>query len=144
MGTLARPPATKRAFRQYSSRRTAFVPAERAPTVRPILENAGTVERVYLVGPAIRGGTAGVRAWASDLPDGWAGQRRGHYLEGANPVLRFEGPHGRLEVLRAAQWWGEGPYLAADAAAAWRVLADELERGFGRGATMFASPGATG
>lgn len=100
--------------------------------------------RIMLTGPRPGFDAAGLRSWAFPalLPPGWrAGE---HYLSGIAPVLRYAHESGRrVELVRAAAWFGEGPYGPTDAADAWGVLRSLLRRQF-PGCTLLGTPATTG
>jgi len=150
MPTVAPPPASRRIRRDLGHRPAGFLECSPAQErdIAAVLEVVGSVQRLYLVGRrpggVQGGGTDGLRRWAAGtLPPGWFESPRGHYLEGEHPILRYHGPHGLLEVGRAAAWYGEGSYTAADALDAWRLLGAELDRDF-PGCQLLGSPAATG
>jgi hypothetical protein len=117
-------PTTRRVWRELRPRVTRFVPV--AASAADLLAALPVgVERVFMVGGRPGGDARGVVSWAvpeAGLPPGWeAGQ---HYLDGMAPVMRYRHANGhRVELLRAAGWFGEGDYTAAEAAAAWGRLA---------------------
>jgi hypothetical protein len=109
------------------------------------IEGAGWA-RVQLVGPAPWHGLAGVRSWAAgELPEGWHADGAGHYFHGAQPVLRYRHePSGeRLEVSRAASWFGDGAYSPELAHEAWSELGRRIGDTFG-GAVLMSTPATTG
>jgi hypothetical protein len=144
-------PTSKRLVRRLDERVTEWLAPPRRPgpaSVRAVLGAvAPDTERVYVTGPRPGGGVAGFRQWATPtdgLLPGWRVHERGHYLEGEHPVLRFVRPDGRrLEVLRAAVYFGEGDYRPAVAAAAWDLLRRELAADFPH-VRLLSSPSATG
>lgn len=142
------PPAlvTRRLWRRWAHRSTVFMAAP--ARVLDVLGGLGDeVERVYLVGARPGAGTAaGLRSWVhGELPPGWAHDARGHYMESASsPVLRYTRPGGaRVEVHRAAGWFGEGTYSVADASDAYDATRALIEQRFD-GATLVGTPATTG
>lgn len=140
--TVTRPGVTTaRTLRRWTERSTDFVAV--TPNVGELLA-ASWAERIFLVGPRPGGETAAeMRDWAlGALPDGWTHAH--HFLEGTNPVFRYRDPDGRtVEVVRAAQWFGEGVYRPADARQAWRQLDRALVREF-PDPVLLSSPATTG
>ena len=137
-------PVTRRVWRDLRPRRTRFAPLRADAACH--LADVGEVERVYLLGGRPGAGMAGLRAWASPpggLPPGWEPLQ--HYLDGNAPILRYRhGPSGRdVELARAAVWFGEGDYSAAEAEAAWRRLGALVAALFG-GACLLTTPATTG
>lgn len=117
------------------------------------------VERVFLVGgrPGVREETANlfdseadaVRLWFLTPVPGWEVQQGGHYLyDVMAPVGRWQQGNGdrarRVEVARAATWFGEGEYAAATAARAWWTLRRMIAAGFGQDAILLSTPATTG
>lgn len=105
-----------------------------------------TVDRVVLTGPVPGGDADGFRRWAGDTSaaPGWTAEH--DYLTSTgSPMLRYGAPDDsrRVEVIRAASWFGEGDYTPAMARAAMDLLGEQLGRRFA-GATLLASPGTTG
>lgn len=155
MTNVAATPTSKRVIRRMGRRPTAFLALQREAraSVAPLLDAAGHVARIYVVGrrpgTGLGGGTEGARRWAS-LDDriphdpGWGMDPRGHYFEGEHPVFRFVHHDGRhVEIRRAATFFGEGRYSARQAAQAWELVNDELARSFPAG-QLLSSPAATG
>ena len=121
--------------------------------------DAGTL-RIMLTGAPPWSGVAGVRSWAGgQLPYGWSVAPEGHYFHGAHPVLRYvldaehDGPsweaelierrRARIELTRAAAWFGEGDYGPELAREAWHDLGRRIERKFSGGVLM-STPASTG
>lgn len=138
---------SRRLWRRMAHRATTFVAAP--PALATVLANLGDdVARVYLVGARPGVGTAaGFRSWVyAGLPPGWEHDgARGHYLESAtSPVLRFTRPGGaRVEVHRAAGWFGEGAYSVTDASDAYDATRALIEGAFD-GCTLVGTPATTG
>ena len=129
--------STRRLRRALKVRETAFLPV--GPSAGAMLaELEPGVEVVYLVGVS----PASWLTWAlTGLPDGWT--PGSHYLEATAPVLRYRGPDGRkVEMHRAAQWFGPGDYSAYDADTAWAFLKVAVSTEF-RDATLLATPATT-
>lgn len=130
----------RRTQRRHRARVTVWrqVTAEVAQLLHEL--PAGT-ERVYICGRRPGLTAAGDRAWfLGQLPDGWSHHPDGHYLGGQHPVGKYLDPAGtRVEVHRAASWYGEGDYTPAQAQAAHEELADL----FGRH-PLLATPATTG
>src|SRR3954451_15864747 len=86
--------------------------ARRNPaTVRDLLETARAAgaERVYLTGA--RPGSR----WMATAAEGWQAGR--HHFDSDTPVARFthRDTGARVEIRRAAEWFGDGTYSARDA-----------------------------
>lgn len=107
--------------------------------------HAAGMERVYLTGPRPRAkGDSTAAAWLFAPTPDWT--PAGHYVDAhALDVARFvhAASGARVELRRAAEWFGWGDYTARDAAAAWRALRDVHVRTFGSGAQLLASPAGT-
>lgn len=137
------PLVTRRLWRRIEHRATVFT-APAATIGATLAELADDVRRAYLVGDRPGAGTAaGFRSWVyGELPAGWSHDPRGHYLEGA--ALAFVRPDGaRVELHRAASWFGEGDYSIAEADDAYELCRARIEHHFD-GATMLATPATTG
>lgn len=141
-----KPLVTRKVRRRYGNRPTTFVAVDQGTTVGALLEGlGGNVERVFLVGPSLAQAVVGWREWAlGELPRGWAHDERGHYFDGEHPTLRYRRePLGRpLEVLRAAQWFGEGDYDAERAGRAWAWLEAQVAAAFDEG-RLLSTPATT-
>ncbi|MCW2897767.1 MAG: hypothetical protein JWO67_32 [Streptosporangiaceae bacterium] len=113
--------------------------------------HAAGVERVYLTGPRPRlsaaerrEGATSAAAWLFVPAPGWS--PAGHYIDGhALDVARFvhDQAGARVELRRAAEWFGWGDYTPRTAADAWRQLGTVHARAFGTGAKLLASPAGT-
>jgi len=103
------------------------------------------VERVYIVGPRVGGDADGLRDWLGAPVEGWSTDPAGHYLEDLQSfTLRYRSDLGRrVDLHRAASWFGEGAYTPAQAEAAWDELAAAVSASFG-GGTLLATPATTG
>lgn len=112
--------------------------------------HAAGLERVYLTGPRPRA-ASGARAAGTTAaawmflptPDWTPG---GHYVDDhALDVARFTHAisGARVELRRAAEWFGWGDYTPRTAADAWRALQGVHTRAFGSGAQLLASPAGT-
>lgn len=137
-------PVTRRVWRTITPRVTRFAPLASDASAQ-LLALGPDVERVYLVGPRPGGNMAGLRAWAvppEGLPAGWDSGE--HYLDGNAPILRYRRPDGgKVELVRAAVWWGEGGYTVDQARMAWDRLG-ALVRGLFTGAVLMTTPATTG
>lgn len=104
------------------------------------------VRRVFLVGPRPGGSADGLRSWMLDpfVADDW--RDVGTHLDHAAPAIRLEhrGDGRKLEVYRAAAWFGEGDYSQATACATMAHLNALLKAAFGREAEALSTPGSTG
>lgn len=144
--TQPQPLVTRRLWRRIEHRTTVFT-APAATIGATLGELADDVRRVYLVGARPGAGTAaGFRSWVyGELPAGWSHDDGGHYLESsAAPALAFTRPNGaRVDVHRAASWFGEGDYSVADADDAYELVRALVEARFA-GATLLATPATTG
>lgn len=142
------PLTTVRKWRRIAHRETSFV-SSMAGTVAlaDVLRGLGAdVRRVFLVGARPGAGTAqGFRSWAfGDLPDGWKQGERQHMESASSPLLEYFRPDGvRVHVSRAASWFGEGNYDAADATAAYDATRALIETRFD-GCTLLDTPSTTG
>jgi hypothetical protein len=118
--------------------------AEQPDSARSLLENLEPeVERVYLIGEYP--GLETLRAFATgELPPGWEHDDAGHYLEGAGPTLRYRVGRRRVEVLRAAPWYGDGAYAPDDAAAAWELTTRAIHTAFPGEPPLLSTPATTG
>lgn len=94
--------------------------------------------RIMLTGPCP------AREWFTGRAAGWSVVRL--FPDHETPAARYrhDGTGHELEVRRAAEWFGEGPYTWADAREAWTATAGALQASGRGGAVMFRSPGATG
>lgn len=109
------------------------------------------VDRVFLTGPIPGGTPDGFRSWGSPpkMPAGWAPAAAGHFVERPeNPVLKFERrlPDGlrRVEIHRAAAWFGEGEYTPDQALRARCELRRLLSTRFPTAPGLLATPATTG
>lgn len=90
--------------------------------------------RVMLTGATI------AREWFLTLVDGW--EHGSHHLDHETPTGRYVSERGhRVEVRRAAEWFGAGDYTPREAHAAEAMTRALL---YPRGGHLFKSPGATG
>lgn len=146
MSTVAGPQGTRRAFRHHRAQTVEWVNA--APSAAHVLAGLGDdTDRAYVLGPRPGSSAKGVRAWALDVPAGWAHDPRGHYLEGEGITLRYRRPDGRAVALyRAAAWYGpdDHSYNAHEARAAWRAAGDVIRAVFDPRAQLLATPATTG
>lgn len=99
------------------------------------------VDRVVLLGPRPGLTADRQRSWyMGDLPAGWEHDQAGHYLTGDHPIGKYRAPDGRrVELHRAAAWFGEGDYGAVEVAVAFAELADQLGR-----SPLLSTPATTG
>lgn len=107
---------------------------------------AAGAERIYLTGPRPRAkGDSTAAAWMFAPTPDW--QPAGHYVDAhALDVARFTHAYQqgvRVELRRAAEWFGWGDYTPRAAADAWRALQDVHVRAFGSNARLLASPAGT-
>ena len=109
------------------------------PQLTDLLETAlaAGAERALLTGPRPPS------TWLLVRTPGWS--PGAHYLDADMPVGRFthDATGAKVELRRAAEWFGELVETPADARAAWELLAHVWGRAF-RGGSLFDSPGATG
>lgn len=134
------PAVLRRAVRNYTERHTAFYDLAASDTPADVCRwahNAGA-NVVMLVTDRLAT-LAELRDWLN-TPGTPPGE---HFLRAPNPVLRFDAGTGTVEVHRAAEWFGAGPYSSLDAALAWRILRAEVERAFDQG-QLLATPATTG
>lgn len=133
--------STKRRRRNYQQRPAVFVPVP--ATVGELLETlTPAVRRVYVIGD--KPPMAELLRWAlGELPDGWEHDRGRHFLEGNLPVLKYRRDRQRVEVHRAAAWFGEGNHEPEDCRSALDHLGRLLAAHFD-GATVLATPATTG
>lgn len=113
----------------------------KTPALADVLNAALTaeVERVYFTG------TKPADKWLLQPSEGWL--PNGHYLDADVPVGRFLAAHNhdiRVELRRAAEWFGEGDYTPDTARDAWQLLSRLYSRSFGERARLLASPAGTG
>lgn len=140
-------PAAKRLIRQYTPRAVTFAPTAASAGAQLARLPAHT-DAVYLTGPR----PIEWRAWATRDLDGTGYAATTSYEEGAHPILRYTHQSGqRVELHRAASWFGPGDYRPDVAADAWRILGDVLGAAFtqpGRGGPvrpcLLATPATTG
>lgn len=112
----------------------------RIPT-RAILQAAQQLNcrRVFLTGPK----PLSVDWMDEDAGEGWS--QAGHFLKLRDPCGRWEYVDGsKVEVRRAASWFGEGSYTAAEAVSAFQCLHRLLQAATGGLVGLMASPAATG
>lgn len=95
--------------------------------------------RVFLTGPKPLS-----VSWMDENPgEGWSGA--GHFYKLRDPAGRWEYVDGtKVEVRRAAAWFGEGSYSAAEAVRAFQGLHRLLQGSTGGLVGLMASPAATG
>lgn len=103
------------------------------------------VQQVYVVGPRPGGDEHGFRAWSEATGERWSVAPAGHFLHRLTmPVLRYEDTTGRrVEIARAASWYGEDGYAPAEAAEAHGFLRALVAEAFG-GAPVLATAATTG
>lgn len=84
------------------------------------------------------------REWLLAVVPDWTHGR--HHLDHETPTGRYRCDRGghRVEVKRAAEWFGRGAFTPLQARAAWQATHRVLEASGRGGAAMFRSPGATG
>lgn len=133
----------------YVPRPTACIgvsPVEAAPLGAILAGLAPDVRRVYLVGPRPGDGSVkGMYAWLGD-PDVLAEwDTDGSHVHPDTPAIRLKHrqTERRIELYRAAQWFGEGTYTAADASAALEALQALIQRAW-PGAAVLSTPAVTG
>lgn len=106
---------------------------------------AWDLERLYLTGPRPHAGEPErFNAWCHDAPEGW--DVAGHHLARPDtPVLRFVEPDTgrRVEILRAAIWWGSDQADPLVCREAWLQLAGAIDSRW-PGAVLLATPATTG
>jgi hypothetical protein len=79
----------------------------------------------------------------SDPGIGWT--HGAHHLDADTPVGRYNGLNGhKVEIRRAAEWFGPGDYTPAQAAKAWAALTEALAEAVPGMDRLLGSPGATG
>jgi len=124
---------------ELRERPTQFVAA--GPIGQVLDQLDPSTERVYICGGS--DGIAAARAWAAVLPFPWRSDpKRGHYLEGQFPIYRLvRGDGRRVEILRAAMWFGDAEPEAC--AAAWAELRSDVARRYTAG-TLLSTPASTG
>lgn len=134
---------TSKRWRTWRPRRVRFVAAA-GTTLADLLGSVGDAEQVFLCGPRVGGTPDGFAEWSSLLPGGWSHDPAGHYLESLDHhVLRYRADSGqKVEIGRAAVWFGEGEYSPTQADAAYTELALAIS-GFA-GGTLLATPATTG
>jgi hypothetical protein len=99
------------------------------------------VRTVQLVGGRPGGDADGFALWRSTC-SGWSEGE--HYVESLMfPVLRYERHERRVDVSRAASWFGEGAYTVDDARDAMAAVARIIGELFG-GAELWATAATTG
>ena len=140
---------TRRVWRRYNPGHVRFTRV--GQDLAELLEKS-TAEgrhRIYLVGsrPGADGTRAGFESWAflQRLPRGWSADR--HYLGNPMlPVLRFVHDDGRrVEIHRAASWFGEGDYATTEARDALRLVQRVLQDEWGSDdVIVLATPATTG
>lgn len=106
-------------------------------------------ERVFVVGPSPTASARPVRdtlgnKWLLRATPGWTPGT--HYLHSTLPTGRFahEGTGARVQLRRAAEWFGEGDYSATDARSAWALTLHAHRQVFGERAGLHDSPASTG
>lgn len=112
----------------------------RVPT-RALLQAARALgcRRVFLTGPK----PLSVSWMDQDAGEEW--QQAGHFYKLRDPCGRWTHTDGtQVEVRRAAAWFGEGPYTAADAVRALQGIHRLLQGATGGLVGLMASPAATG
>lgn len=137
----------RRQRRKYRDRPTIFLRAAGRFGLNRIIAQAEArgVEVVFLTGPPIS--TVELQDWLREpLPAWW--HHGAHYLSLPHPVLRFEQrldgvPLRRVEVHRAAAYFGEGDYSPDDAGRAWRRLGALIGGQFDEG-RLLSTPATTG
>lgn len=133
----------RRQRRRYRDREVLFVPWRDGSPVYAVIEWAARARAdvVYLCGPSF--GVEMLRGMvASDPPAGWSAES--HYLSLPNPVLRYAHLDGRrVEIHRAASFFGEGDYAPELAAASWKTLAALVRGNFDEGRVL-TTPASTG
>lgn len=145
----------RRQRRRYKARKVEFM---RTPAPLELPEGAyGTVivsgpspwqpilsagaDAVYLTGP---GWSLPQLRAVLEMPLGRGWRHGAHYLTLPHPVLHFEHESGRrLEVHRAAAYFGEGTYSPETARAAWLLLGAAIRGAFDEG-ELLATPATTG
>lgn len=145
----SRPGITRRVLRPMRARRTYW--SLTAPDAPALLARVGAFdpvpERVFMVGArtgSMRGAGAGAGAWAhgAPLPPGWS--HGDHFLDGDTPAFHFTRDDGaRVEVMRAASWYGDGDYGVRDARDAHALVAELVGLEF-PGAVLLTTPATTG
>lgn len=135
----------RRQRRKYRDRPTHFAPWPAGRSLGDVIGGvtvtADWPEVLYTTGPAP--GVPELRAIVgSDPGPGWVAES--HYLTLPGPVLRFRHESGRrLEIHRAASWFGEGDYPPVTARAAWNLLGSLVRGAFNEG-HLLATPAGTG
>lgn len=129
--------STKRLYRKLQHRQVAWIGSR--PSAGAILREVGPGARqVFLLGDP----PADWLAWAvSDLPEGV--EPGAHYLDGNTVVLRYETPHGPVEVHEARMWFGDGDWVRTAAPEAYEALQAIIGEAF-PGSTILATPATTG
>jgi hypothetical protein len=121
------------------------------PQLADLLETAlrHGAQRVFLVGPSPTKPARPVRdalgnKWLLRATPGWTPGT--HYLHSTLPVGRFthDATGAKVQLRRAAEWFGEGDYSATDARTAWSLTLHVHRRVFGERAGLHDSPAATG
>ncbi len=133
----------------YTPRVTAYADVAQldVPPLSAILAGlAPDVRQVYLVGPRPGDGTAkGMYAWLGEpaVAEEWSTD--GSHLDPDTPTLRLthRETERRVEVRRAAQWFGEGLYTVDDARGALALLQARIQDGW-PGAAVLSTPAVTG
>lgn len=99
------------------------------------------VRRLLLTGPRP------AERWLEEDPGpGWRPDPAGHYYDADDPCGRFLGPLGeRVELRRAAAWFGNGDYTPTQAREAMALFVTALRQaGRSDDVALMASPAATG
>jgi hypothetical protein len=105
---------------------------------------APDIQQIYLAGDRPgRGNRAAMYAWLANLGEGWA--HDGSNPDAEAPVLRLvHAASGRkMDIRRAADWFDEGEYTAADAQAAYDLLQSLIQQAW-PGAALLTTPAGTG
>lgn len=97
-------------------------------------------ERVFVVGPKPAEGNR----WLLKAAPGWTAGT--HFLHSSLPTGRWshDGTGAKVQLRRAAEWFGEGEYGVSDARNAWALTLHVHRQVFGERAGLHDSPAATG
>ena len=126
-----------------------YVDGNNSPGRLPV--TAGRVELEATLDAARRCGATRVmltgrpipREWLLAVVPGWTHGR--HHLDHETPTGRYSTDDGtRVEIKRAAEWFGRAQFTPLQARAAWQATGHVLEKSGRGGAAMFRAPGATG
>lgn len=151
---------TKRVWRNLEARRVLWLDVERGTGVidgrtvcvgeaAPLVDVLELAARLGVDLVNITGGRPGGDAGAADGFLAWSDacgdwEPAGHFLSRLTmPILRFARGDTRVELQRAAAWFGVGDYAPAHCAAALELVAELVADRFGDGA-MRVRPAATG